>query len=1085
MWIVQVALRRPYTFVVLAILILLFGTMSAIRTPKDVFPSIDIPVVAVVFQYNGMLPNDISGRFVYFFERTVMATTVDIEHIESNSMIDYGIVKIFFDNHVNIAAALSEVTATAQVVLKFFPRGSVPPFVLFYNAASIPVISMTASSTTVPETILFDYSNNVIRPALSSVQGTAILTPYGGKYRMVIADLNPQEMQANALSPQDVTNQINEQNLILPAGTQKIGKYEWDMMLTDQPRSIAEMNRFPIKKANGTVIYMKDIAFVHDGAIPQTNMVRVNGERAILMPVVKAGAVSTLDIVQGVKDRLPLIEETVPKGMELHLVGDQSVFVKAAIEGVVREAIIAAVLTALMILLFLGSVRSTIIIAVSIPLSVLSSIVVLSAIGQTINTLTLGGLALAVGMLVDEATVTIENFNYHMEMGKDIETAILDGAQQIVVPALLSLLAISIVFAPMWLLTGVSYYLFTPLAEAVIFAMVASFILSRTLVPTMAVFMLRGVAEHHQQELQRKAQGGEGEHEHHPKSRNPFVRFQQGFERGFARMRDGYHDVLAGILAIRYVFVGVFLAFTLGSVVALGPWLGQIFFPGVDAGVMYLHIRAQTGTRIEETARLCQEVEDYIRTVVPKRELHTFVDNIDLPVAGIPLAYLSTGSFGPEDADVLITLDHDHHGPTADYVAYLRRELPLHFPGTTFYFMPADMNTQILNFGRPSPIDIQVTGPDLDNDYTFAMRLYREILRVPGLVDTHLAQPFNYPTFQVDVDRSYAMMVGLTEADVTNSMLTSLYSNLQVSPNFYLDYKTGITYFLVGQTPQYRIDTMNDLINMPISNPADFKMSGKTTQILGALASIKVVGRPGMVSHYNVQPMEEIFAAVQGRDLGGVSTDINRVIAANMKYRPPGVAVAVRGQVDTMNTAYAQLFAGLVGSIVLIYLLLVVNFQSWLDPFIIITALPAAIAGIVWMLFVTGTPLSVPALTGAIMCMGVATANSILVVAFAREQLAEGKNATHAALEAGFVRLRPVLMTASAMVIGMIPMSLGLGDGGEQNAPLGRAVVGGLLFATLSTLLFVPTVFAILHRKDNADAPMPEGPRGAAAHSQP
>ncbi len=1079
MWIVQVALRRPYTFVVLAILILLFGTMSAIRTPKDVFPSIDIPVVAVVFQYNGMLPNDISGRFVYFFERTVMATTVDIEHIESNSMIDYGIVKIFFDNHVNIAAALSEVTATAQVVLKFFPRGSVPPFVLFYNAASIPVISMTASSTTVPETILFDYSNNVIRPALSSVQGTAILTPYGGKYRMVIADLNPQEMQANALSPQDVTNQINEQNLILPAGTQKIGKYEWDMMLTDQPRSIAEMNRFPIKKANGTVIYMKDIAFVHDGAIPQTNMVRVNGERAILMPVVKAGAVSTLDIVQGVKDRLPLIEETVPKGMELHLVGDQSVFVKAAIEGVVREAIIAAVLTALMILLFLGSVRSTIIIAVSIPLSVLSSIVVLSAIGQTINTLTLGGLALAVGMLVDEATVTIENFNYHMEMGKDIETAILDGAQQIVVPALLSLLAISIVFAPMWLLTGVSYYLFTPLAEAVIFAMVASFILSRTLVPTMAVFMLRGVAEHHQQELQRKAQGGEGEHEHHPKSRNPFVRFQQGFERGFARMRDGYHDVLAGILAIRYVFVGVFLAFTLGSVVALGPWLGQIFFPGVDAGVMYLHIRAQTGTRIEETARLCQEVEDYIRTVVPKRELHTFVDNIDLPVAGIPLAYLSTGSFGPEDADVLITLDHDHHGPTADYVAYLRRELPLHFPGTTFYFMPADMNTQILNFGRPSPIDIQVTGPDLDNDYTFAMRLYREILRVPGLVDTHLAQPFNYPTFQVDVDRSYAMMVGLTEADVTNSMLTSLYSNLQVSPNFYLDYKTGITYFLVGQTPQYRIDTMNDLINMPISNPADFKMSGKTTQILGALASIKVVGRPGMVSHYNVQPMEEIFAAVQGRDLGGVSTDINRVIAANMKYRPPGVAVAVRGQVDTMNTAYAQLFAGLVGSIVLIYLLLVVNFQSWLDPFIIITALPAAIAGIVWMLFVTGTPLSVPALTGAIMCMGVATANSILIVSFAREQLAQGHDAIAAALEAGFTRFRPVLMTALAMIIGMGPMALSA----DQNAPLGRAVIGGLICATISTLFFVPTIFSLVHRRSGEPPhPAQSVPAPALAH---
>jgi len=622
-------------------------------------------------------------------------------------------------------------------------------------------------------------------------------------------------MQANALSPQDVANQINQQNLILPTGTEKISKYEWAMMLTDQPVNIPEMNHFPIKKANGTVVYMKDIAYVHDGAIPQTNMVRVNGERAVLMPVVKASDVSTLDIVQGVKDRMSLIRETAPKGMHLSLVGDQSNYVKAAILGVASEAAIAAVLTALMILLFLGSVRSTIIIAVSIPLSVLSSIVVLSAIGQTINTLTLGGLALAVGMLVDGATVTVENFTYHMEMGKKIETAILDGARQIVIPALLAVLAISIVFAPMWLLTGVSYYLFTPLAEAVIFAMVASFILSVTLVPTMAVYMLRGVAEAHQ-----KAHELGPDHVG-PKSHNPFVRFQQGFERGFARMRNGYRKILAGLLKIRYTFLGVFLALTVGSVVALGPWLGQIFFPGVDVGVMYLHIRAQTGTRIEETARLSQEVEDYIRTVIPKRELVSFIDNIDLPVDGIPIAYLSTGSFGPEDEDVLITLNHEHHRPTDEYVAFLRRELPLHFPGTTFYFMPADMNTQILNFGRPSPIDVQVTGPDLEKDYRFALRLHRDLLRVPGLVDVHLAQPFNYPTFQVDVDRSYAMLVGLTEADVTNSMLTSLYSNIQVSPNFYLDYKTGITYFLVGQTPQYRITAISHRYHQRSDQHAD------------------------------------------------------------------------------------------------------------------------------------------------------------------------------------------------------------------------------------------------------------------------
>ncbi len=1057
--IVSVALRRPYTFIVLALVILLFGVLAAVRTPTDIFPNIGIPVVSVVWTYNGLPPDDMSGRVVYYFERSVTTQVNDIAHMESQSLPGYGIIKIFFQKTVNINAALAQVTAASQTVLKLLPAGITPPYVLRFNASSVPILQIAVSSKTLPEQTLFDYAQNFIRPMLSSVAGAAIPSPYGGKVRQVQIDIDPQALQRYGLSAQDVSQALADQNQITPVGTQKIGKFEYTVELNNSPAAIAELNDLPVRKVNGTLIYMRDVAYVHDGYPPQTNIVRVNGSRAVLMTILKVGSASTLDIIDGIKRLLPHVRDTLPPGLRLDAVGDQSVFVLDAVTGVIREGAIAAALTGLMILVFLGSWRSTLIITVSIPLAVLTSITILSVLGETINVMTLGGLALAVGILVDDATVTIENINYHLEHGKKIETAIMDGARQIVVPAFVSLLCICIVFVPMFSLGGVAGYLFLPLAEAVVFALVGSFVLSRTLVPTLANYLLAAQA---------LPEGGAGHA--HAAPRGPFGRFQHGFERRFERVRNNYRALLAMALARPWRFVAGFLAVVLVSF-ALVPWLGQNFFPSTDSGQIKLHVRTQTGTRIEETARLCDEVENAIRRVIPPREVSSMVDNIGLPISGINIAYGNSGTIGVEDADILITLDANH-APTDDYVRKLREVLPPKFPGTTFSFLPADITTQILNFGLPAPIDVRITGRRLEQNKAYADKLLARIARVPGIADARIQQEFNQPTLYVDVDRTFAGLTGLTEQDVTTSVQATLAGSIQTAPTFWLDPHTGVSYPIVVQMPQYSIDTLGALNTLPITAEG-------TTQLLGGIATVRVGTSDAVVTHYNVQPAIDIYAAVQGRDLGGVAADVNAILAQTKHEVPRGTLVDLAGQVDTMTSAFSQLYFGLIFAIVLIYLLIVVNFQSWLDPFVIITALPAALAGIVWMLFATGTTLSVPALTGAIMCMGVATANSILIVSFAREQLAQGHDAVAAALEAGFTRFRPVLMTALAMIIGMGPMALSA----DQNAPLGRAVIGGLICATISTLFFVPTIFSLVHRH-GGEPPQPEqsAPAPALAH---
>ena len=1036
--IVSVALRRPYTFIVLAVLILIFGALSAVRTPTDIFPNIGIPVVSVVWTYNGLPPDDMSGRVVYYFERSVTTQVNDIEHMESQSLPGYGIIKIFFQKTVNINAALAQVTAASQTVLKLLPAGITPPYVLRFNASSVPILQIAVSSKTLPEQILFDYAQNFIRPQLSSVAGAAIPSPYGGKVRQIQIDIDEHAMQQFGLSAQDVTNALAAQNQITPVGTEKIGKFEYTVELNNSPTAVQDLNYLPVKKVNGTVIYMRDVAFVHDGYPPQTNIVRVNGSRAVLMTILKVGSASTLDIINGIKALLPHVRETLPPGIRIDAVGDQSVFVLDAVTGVIREGAIAAALTGLMILIFLGSWRSTVIITVSIPLAVLTSISILSALGETINVMTLGGLALAVGILVDDATVTIENINYHLEQGKNIETAIMDGARQIVVPAFVSLLCICIVFVPMFTLGGVAGYLFVPMAEAVVFALIGSFVLSRTLVPTLANYLLA-------------AQAHDPTKPHVERRRGMFGRFQRGFEHRFERVRLGYRDTLDGALRRPWRFVIGFLAVVVVSFV-LVPWLGQNFFPTTDSGQIKLHIRAQIGTRIEETARLCDEVEAMVRQVIPPRELANMVDNIGLPISGINIAYGNSGTIGVEDVDVLITLE-TNHAPTDGYVKRLREVLPRAFPGTTFSFLPADITTQILNFGLPAPIDVRITGRNLEQNRAYANDLLARLTRVPGVADARIQQAFNEPTLYVDVDRSFAALTGLKERDVTNSLQATLAGSIQTAPTFWLDPHTGVSYPIVVQMPQYDIDTIGELANLPVT------ASGKT-QLLGALATVRTGASSAVVTHYNVQPAIDIYAAVQGRDLGSVAAEINAILDETAGAVPRGSQVALTGQITTMTSAFEELFFGLGFAIVLIYLLIVVNFQSWLDPFVIITALPAALGGIVWMQFASNTTLSVPALTGAIMCMGVATANSILIVSFAREQLALGRDATAAALEAGFTRFRPVLMTALAMVIGMAPMALS----SDQNAPLGRAVIGGLICATISTLFFVPTIFSLVHR---------------------
>jgi CzcA family heavy metal efflux pump len=1052
LWIVRIALQRPYTFVVMALLILIIGPLTAMNTPTDIFPDIKIPVISVVWTYRGMSPDDMAGRVIYYYERQLSSSVNDIQHIESQSVPGLGIVKIFFQPNVDIRTATAQVTSLSQTVLKQMPHGITPPLILNYNASTVPILKLALSSKQLSEQKIFDMGQNFIRPALASVRGSAIPSPYGGKERQIQIDLDPQAMQSKNLSAEDIGAALAAQDQITPAGTTKIGKFEYNIKLNDSPTTIDELNDLPIKTVNGTTIYMRDVAHVRDGSPPQRNIVRVNGKRAVLMTVLKSGSASTLAIINGVKDILPRLRETLPSSLSVSTLGDQSIFVTAAISGVAKEGVIAAVLTSLMILLFLGSWRSTVIIATSIPLAILSSIIALSAFGETLNIMTLGGLSLAVGILVDDATVTIENINWHLEHGKDVETAILHGAEQIVGPAFVSLLCICIVFVPMFFLNGVAKFLFVPMAEAVIFAMIASFILSRTLVPTMAKYLLRAHAS---------GDHVPGEHvDHHAKapSRNPLVRFQRGFEHRFERVRFVYRGLLMLALKSSRIFVVGFLAVVFLSFL-LVPFLGRNFFPSVDSGEISLHVRTQVGTRLEETAALFDHIETSIRQSMPQGEITNIVDNIGLPVSGINRAYSNTGGIGPQDGDISITLK-EGHAPTADFVRQLRTSLPKEFPGTTFSFLPADIISQILNFGSPVPIDLQVSGPDLKADSKYANVLLRQMRLIPGVADARLQQSSTYPEYKLDVNRSRASALGITENDVTSSLGVMLAGSFQVAPAFWLNPRNGVSYPIVAQAPQYKIDSMAKMESIPITNgkPGD-------PQVLSALSSFKRQASNAVVSHYAISPSMDIYATPQDRDLGGVAADINQLIARTHNDLPKGARVTLRGQVNTMNSAFMGLSLGILGAMVLIYFLIVVNFQSWLDPFVIVRALPAALAGIVWMLFLTGTTLSVPALTGAIMCMGVATANSILVVSFARDRLTHTKDAYTAAIEAAYTRFRPVLMTALAMIIGMAPMALGLGEGGEQNAPLGRAVIGGLIFATIATLFFVPVVFSMVHSR--------------------
>ncbi len=1043
MWIVRLALRRPYTFVVLALLLLILGPIVILRTPVDIFPNINIPVVSILWNYSGLNPQEMSDRIVSQTERALTTTVENIQHSESQSLNGIAVVKVFFQPGANIERALAQITAISQTQLRQLPPGTTPPLVITYSASSVPILQLALSGSRLSEQQLFDYGVNFIRTRLITVPGVAIPWPYGGKQRQVQVDLNTQALQAKGLSPIDVVNAISAQNLILPSGTSKIGQFEYDVDMNGSPKQVAELNDLPIKTVGTNTIYIRDVAYVRDGFPPQTNIVRVNGKRATLLTVLKSGQYSTLDIIKGIKSLLPAVEATLPPELHVQPLADQSIFVRASINGVLKEATIAACLTAIMILIFLGSWRSTVIIAVSIPLSILTSVIVLSALGETINIMTLGGLALAVGILVDDATVEIENINRNVAEGKEIQQAILDGAAQIAVPAFVSTLAICIVFVPMFFLTGVARFLFVPLGEAVVFAMMASYLLSRTLVPTMAKYLLRG----HEQEVG-----------HIPsQSPNPLVRLQFRFEQGFEKFREVYHGWLEWCLQRRRVFLSVFFVGCVLSLVLLIPFLGQDFFPSVDSGQFKLHMRARTGTRIEETARLADLVEQYMRQQIPQAELGSIIDNIGLPYSSINLSYSNSAPIGTMDADILVTLN-EHHRPTEEYVHDLRMKLAEQFPGVTFAFLPADMVSQILNFGLPSPIDIQVVGNNLQANRNFASNLLQRLRYIPGTADLRIQQAFDQPYFHINVDRTRAQQVGFTQRDVATNLLISLSGSFQTTPTFWLDPRNGVSYSIAAQTPQYRVDSLQALENIPISGT-----NGRTPEILANVASFNRGTGMGVVSHYDIQPVIDIFGSTQGRDLGGVARDINRLVARAKKELPRGSQVIIRGQIDTMRSSYTGLLSGLLFSIVLVYLLIVVNFQSWLDPFIIISALPAALAGIAWFLFVTHTTLSVPALTGSIMCMGVATANSILVVSFAKEQMEEGHDSVSAALQAGFTRFRPVLMTAMAMIIGMVPMALGMGEGGEQNAPLGRAVIGGLLFATVATLFFVPVFFSAVH----------------------
>jgi multidrug efflux pump subunit AcrB len=1049
--VVRLALARPYTFVVMAILVMIFGVLSAVRTPTDIFPNIGIPVISVVWGYTGLAPDDMAGRIVAPYERVLSTTVNDIEHIESQSFPGMGVVKIFFQPNVDINAAQAQVTSISQTILKQLPAGATPPIILVYNASSVPVIQLALSSDTHSQIELFDLAMNFIRPQLTTVAGAQIPFPYGGATRQVQIDLDQNALRAHGLSATDVGSALALQNQINPVGTEKIGAYEFTVDLNDSPKAVEDFNNLPVKVVNGVVVFMRDIGFVHDGSPPQTNVVQLDGKKGVLMSVLKIGAASTLDVISGIKSRLPAVQATLPPGVTLKFVGDQSDFVKSSVSAVVREGLIAATLTGFMILIFLGSWRSTLIITVSIPLAVLSSLTALSLLGQTINVMTLGGLALAVGILVDDATVTIENINRHMEHGEDILTAITKGANEIMPPATVALFCICIAFVPLLTLGGVAGYLFRPLAMAVVFAMIASYILTYTLVPTMAHFLLRNQHPHAANESAE------------PRRVGLFGRFQQRFEHYFERFRQGYLGLLGLALHHRFVFAGGFVCFSLLSL-GLAPFLGQDFFPSIDSNAIKIHVRAPTGTRIEETTRLTDQIEQKIRSIIPPDRVTSVVNNIGLPVSGINLTYQNTGTIGVFDADMLVSM-REGSTPTDTYVKTLREQLPKAFPGTTFSFLPADIVSQILNFGSPAPLDVQIAGTDINAIRAYATKLLAKIKHIPGVADPRIQEAFQNPALKVDFNREFAGVVGLTENDASTSLQTTLSGSTQTAPTYWLS-PNGVSYGVSVQTPQYGIDTLGDLKYVPLR-------TSDSTQLLGGLATFSPEPLDAVTSHYNIRNIVDIYATTQDRDLGGVAADVQKIVDEARGELPKGATVTIRGQVATMQSAYYQLFVGLAFSVVLIYLLIVVNFQSWLDPFVIITALPAALAGIVWMLFLTQTSLSVPALTGAIMCMGVATANSILVVSFAREQLEEGKNPIDAALEAGATRFRPVLMTALAMIIGMAPMAIEAGE----NSPLGRAVIGGLLFATFATLLFVPTVFSIAHRSNpntaKADAPEP------------
>jgi multidrug efflux pump subunit AcrB len=1065
MWIVRLALRRPYTFAVFALLILILGVFSILSMPTDIFPNIDIPIVTVVWQYNGLSPQEMSTRIIFNSERAMTTTVSDIEHIESQSFNGIGVIKIFFHPQVNIGSAVAEITAISQAQLKQLPPGTTPPFVIQYNASSVPVLQLGLSGQGLNEQQLNDLGQNTIRTQLATVEGAQTPFPYGGKQRQIQVDIDLHALQAKGLSPTDVVNAVSAQNLIVPSGTMKIDRFEYAVESNSAPTVVNDLNNLPIKAVNGAVIYIRDVAHVRDGYPPQTNIVRVNGGRGVLMNIIKTGSSSTLDIIAGVREKLESIKGQLPPQLRINWLSDQSIFVRGAISGVIREGIIAACLTAIMILIFLGSWRSTVIIAVSIPLSILCSLMMLYALHETINIMTLGGLALAVGILVDDATVEIENINRNLESGKEIEQAILDGAAQIATPALVSTLAICIVFVPMFFLSGVARYLFVPMAEAVCFAMLASYLLSRTVVPTMARYLL---VEHDDAQTAKKRI-----------SRNPLVQFQLAFETRFEKTRHGYLRLLTLCVDYPLVFLILFMVFSVASLGLLTPSLGQDFFPSVDAGQFKIHVRARTGTRIEEMALLCDHIDQTIRKQIPAKEVVTIVDNIGLPYSGLNLSYSTSAPIGPADADIQVQLTKDHH-PTAEYVENLRSVLANQYPGVTFYVLPVDIVTQILNFGLSAPIDIQIVGPSLYDNRALAERMLDEVRYVPGAADARIQQPFNYPNMTVDVDRTRAQTIGLSQSNVAQSLLVALSGSFQTTPNYYLDPKTGVSYNIAVQAPQYELDSLAELKSLPVTSSIATQQAATAAQtgaqsttvpgvttpvnVLGNLASIVPGTEMGTVSHYDVQPVLDIYSNVDGTDLGSVTREMEKIIARHQHELPRGSHFILRGQSETMKKSYFGLLAGLAFSILLVYLLIVVNFQSWLDPFIIISALPMALAGIVWFLFLTGTRLSVPALTGAIMCMGVATSNSILVVTFAREQLEIlVGDARQAALNAGFVRLRPVVMTALAMILGMSPMALGLGDGGEQNAPLGRAVIGGLLLATVATLFFVPASFSMVH----------------------